>query len=58
MGISGDRITAIGKGYEDEWHIPDISNGHLIESVAAPNRKVVLLDASSKEAKKIIAQNN
>jgi hypothetical protein len=58
MGISGDRITTIGKGYDDEWHIPDISNGHLIESVAAQNRKVVLLDASSEEAKKIIAQNN
>lgn len=55
MGISEKRITAIGKGYEDEWHLPDVSNGHLTESVAALNRKVVLLDASSTEALKILA---
>lgn len=55
MGISGDRITTVGQGYEDEWHLPDVSSGYLIESVAALNRKVVLLDASSAGAKHILA---
>ncbi|MFT9117079.1 MAG: OmpA family protein [Sporolactobacillus sp.] len=57
MGISGDRITAVGKGYEDEWHLPDISGGHLIESIAAQNRKVVLLNVSSAVAQAILVSN-
>jgi hypothetical protein len=58
LGVASDRITAKGLGFSDPWHLPDILNGKLIESVATRNRKVVLLNASSEEAKKIIAQNN
>jgi hypothetical protein len=58
LGIASDRITAKGLGFSDPWHLPDILNGKLIESVATRNRKVVLFDASSEEAKKIIDPNN
>jgi len=59
LGASASQIKAIGLGFEDPWHIPDTSiNGTLIESVAAQNRKVVLIDASSAEAQSILARNN
>jgi outer membrane protein OmpA-like peptidoglycan-associated protein len=58
LGVSAGRTTVMGMGFEDPWHILDTSNGGLIESVAAQNRKVVLLNASSNEARKILAGND
>lgn len=59
LGASESQIKAIGLGFNDPWHIPDTStDGTLIESVAAQNRKVVLMDASSVEAQSILAGNN
>jgi outer membrane protein OmpA-like peptidoglycan-associated protein len=59
LGASASQIKAIGLGFNDPWHIPDTSaDGTLIESIAAQNRKVVLMDASSAEAQSILARNN
>jgi outer membrane protein OmpA-like peptidoglycan-associated protein len=59
LGASASQIKAIGLGFNDPWHIPDTSaDGTLIESVAAQNRKVVLMDASSAGAQSILAGNN
>ena len=58
LGISASRIKEIGLGFDDPWHIPDTNaDGILIETVAARNRKVVLLDASSAEAQRILTGN-
>jgi outer membrane protein OmpA-like peptidoglycan-associated protein len=59
LGVSASQIKAIGLGFNDPWHIADTSaDGTLIESIAAQNRKVVLMDASSAEAQSILAENN
>lgn len=59
LGALESQIKAIGLEFDDPWHIPDIrSDGTLIESVAAQNRKVVLMDASSAEAQSILTGNN
>ena len=38
-------------GCTDPWHIEDLSNGILIEEIASKNRKVIILDAESEDAK-------
>lgn len=50
MGITKGRITTIGLGNQDPWHIEGLGTG----SEAAPNRKVVLLDADSSLVKKLL----
>lgn len=58
LGTPANRIKATGMGFDDPWHIPDIgADGKLIESAAARNRKVTLLDVSSAEAQRILAGN-
>lgn len=50
LGISADRITAVGLGSSDPWHISGVgTNGEL----AKANRKVVILDAESAIAAKL-----
>jgi len=45
------QLICIGMGSGDPWHIDDRGNdGRLIESLAAQNRKVILLDAKSEAA--------
>ena len=56
MGALYDRITVVGLGYHDSWHVPDVNaKGQLIESAARQNRKVVLMNLTSPEAKEMIA---
>lgn len=56
LGVAASQVIAIGVGYDgDPWHLPDTaSDGTLIESIASQNRKVVLMDATSAEAKRIL----
>lgn len=55
LGVNADRITTIGMGASDPWHIPNAGyNG----AAASANRKVVLLDARSATAQTILEQVN
>lgn len=55
LGVNADRITTIGMGASDPWHIP---NAGYDGAAASANRKVVLLDARSATAQTIIEQVN
>lgn len=47
LGVSEERITAVGMGSDDPWHISGVgTDGEL----ASANRKVVILDAASETA--------
>lgn len=51
LGVESNRITAIGMGSDDPWHIYGVGvEGNL----ASLNRKCVLMDASTEQAKEII----
>lgn len=51
MGVSGDRLTSIGLGFEDPWHISDLDeNGIQVETYASQNRKVLIIDTNSEDA--------
>ncbi len=51
FGIEEERIITSGLGSADKWHI---YGAGTTGALAAQNRKVVLLDASSKEAQELI----
>lgn len=51
LGVEANRITAIGMGSDDPWHIPDVG---YEGSLASSNRKCVLIDASTEQAQEII----
>ena len=51
LGVGEDRIITRGLGGTDPWHI---YNAGTQGELAAQNRKVVLLDAESEEAQKIL----
>lgn len=53
LGVSADRITTVGMGASDPWHI---SNAGYDGAAASANRKVVLLDARSATAQTILEQ--
>ena len=53
LGISGERLKTLGMGAGEPWHISGAgTNGKL----ASENRKVVLLDMNSQQAKEILNQ--
>lgn len=55
--IDSSRITTIGMGYENPYHVSDTSkNGSLIEEKAKQNRAVYAMNKDSTEAKQLIAQ--
>lgn len=55
--IDLSRITTIGMGYENPYHVSDTSkNGSLIEEKAKQNRAVYAMNKDSIEAKQLIAQ--
>lgn len=55
--IDPSRITTIGMGYENPYHVSDTSkNGSLIEEKAKQNRAVYAMNRDSIEAKQLIAQ--
>ena len=51
LGVDAERITAIGMGSDDPWHIKDAG---YEGPVASSNRKVVLLDAGTAQAQEIV----
>lgn len=55
LGVSTDRITTVGMGASDPWHIPNVGYDG---AAASANRKVVLLDALSVTAQTILEQAN
>ena len=55
LGASSKNIACVGLGNSDPWHIRNIdSKGNWIEALAAMNRKVVVLDATSDLAKSLL----
>lgn len=52
LGVDPSCIIAVGLGSSDPWHVYGISTS---DKAASCNRKVVLLDASSYTAQKILA---
>lgn len=51
LGVNEEQMIAIGLGNEDPWHIYDLDdNRMLIESIAAQNRKVMIVDVKSQDA--------
>ena len=55
--IDSSRITTIGMGYENPYHVSDTSkNGSLIEEKAKQNRAVYAMNKDSTEAKQLMAQ--
>jgi len=53
LGVEPSRIAAVGLGSNDPWHV---YGAGYEGSIASGNRKVVLLDASSDTAKKILSE--
>ena len=53
MGVDETKMTAIGMGSSDPWHIYGVGTE---SETAKANRKVVLLDAGSEEAKRILRE--
>lgn len=51
LGVAAERITTVGMGSDDPWHI--VGAGYD-GPVASSNRKVVLIDASSELALEIV----
>lgn len=51
LGVAVERITTVGMGSDDPWHI---SGAGYDGPVASSNRKVVLIDASSEQAVEIM----
>lgn len=55
--IDSSRITTIGMGYENPYHVSVTGkNGSLIEEKAKQNRAVYAMNKDSTEAKQLIAQ--
>lgn len=54
LGVEAGRITAIGMGSDDPWHIKDAG---YEGPVASSNRKVVLLDADTAQAQEIMSKH-
>lgn len=56
LGVNENQIVTIGLGFaNDPWHYDDIdTNGHMIESQAIKNRRIVIIDRNSSMAKKLL----
>lgn len=53
-GVPESHLIPVGLGYWDPWHIEDVdATGKQIESYACQNRKVLIMDVNSEDAKKI-----
>lgn len=54
-GVDPARMTCLGLGADDPWHIDDIDpmTGAMIEDLARHNRKVLIIDQNSSDAGKL-----
>lgn len=53
LGVSKTQLIPKGLGFNNNFHKNDIENGVLIESLAKENRRVLIIDVKSEDAKKI-----
>lgn len=51
LGVDADRILTIGLGSSDPWHV---SGAGYEGSIASENRKVVIMDASTDQARELL----
>ena len=57
-GVDNSLITSIGGGFDTSFHIKDTDDdGKLILSEATKNRRVILLNGDTEEAKEIVAKH-
>lgn len=56
-GVSGDRISIIGLGYDPDFCQDDAPNGVFEESIAQENRAVYILPTNSEKAQTILRNN-
>lgn len=56
LGVDANRLTTVGLGFSDPWHVDDLENGSLTDA-ASINRKVVILDIDSTSGQAILAGN-
>lgn len=56
-GIDESQIQCVGLGYEHMFYTDDLEGGVLIETIAATNRSVIAIDATSETAKEILSQD-
>ena len=58
MGVEEDRMLVYGLGFNDPWHQNDVeTDGTWKEEAAVLNRKVLVIDVNSAEAKKLQGVN-
>lgn len=55
-GIEPYRLVCLGLGFNNPWHQEDKPGGIWNEEVAKTNRKVVMMDAASKEGQALLKQ--
>lgn len=55
LGVNENQLEVMGLGCEDPWHVPDLTDGRLNEN-AAQNRKVLVLNAESEEARSLMVR--
>lgn len=55
LGVDASRITAIGMGSSNPWHVRNVG---YEGAAASGNRKVVLIDIRSPQAQEILKQMN
>ncbi len=52
LGVAEQQLIPVGLGFEDPWHVNDLnSNGLQNEEYACKNRKVLIVDVNSEDAK-------
>lgn len=55
LGVAESQIAGVkGLGYDNDYHIPDVVDGNLVESLAEQNRIVLVLDATLAEAQEVL----
>lgn len=57
FGVDGNRISTIGMGSSDPWHISGAGYDETVGSAASSNRKVVLIDTNTELAQKLMSSN-
>ncbi len=57
FGVDGNRISTLGMGSNDPWHISGAGYDETVGSAASSNRKVVLIDANTELAQNLISNN-
>ncbi len=55
LGVSESQMLSYGLSSDNPWYVNDLDqNGKQIEEIAAPNRRVMVIDVDSGEAEKLL----